>query len=75
MKANRKVAHTVPVAISLHLHDTRGLGLANMVAGYEGGLRIFDVAAGRLGGCPFVKRIGDENLTFTRLENGNDSKG
>ena len=41
--------------ISLHLHDTRGLGLANMFSGYEAGVRIFDVCAGGLGGCPFVK--------------------
>lgn len=41
--------------ISLHLHDTRGLGLANMFAGYEAGVRSFDVCTGGLGGCPFVK--------------------
>jgi hydroxymethylglutaryl-CoA lyase len=41
--------------VSLHLHDTRGLGLANTMAGFEAGVRIFDVAAGGLGGCPFVK--------------------
>ena len=41
--------------ISLHLHDTRGLGLANMFSGYEAGVRIFDVCAGGLGGCPFIK--------------------
>lgn len=41
--------------ISLHLHDTRGLGLANLFAGYEAGVRIFDVCTGGLGGCPFVK--------------------
>lgn len=40
---------------SLHLHDTRGLGLANMFSGYEAGVRSFDVCAGGLGGCPFVK--------------------
>jgi hydroxymethylglutaryl-CoA lyase len=42
------------VTLSLHLHDTRGLGLMNMAAGYEAGVRLFDVAAGGLGGCPFV---------------------
>jgi hydroxymethylglutaryl-CoA lyase len=42
------------VAVSLHLHDTRGLGLANMVAGFEAGATVFDTAAGGLGGCPFV---------------------
>lgn len=43
------------VLISLHLHDTRGLGLANMFSGYEAGVRNFDVCTGGLGGCPFVK--------------------
>jgi hydroxymethylglutaryl-CoA lyase len=43
------------LTISLHLHDTRGLGLANLFAGYEAGVRIFDVCTGGLGGCPFVK--------------------
>ncbi len=43
------------VQLSLHLHDTRGLGMANMFAGYEAGVRIFDVCAGGIGGCPFIK--------------------
>ena len=43
------------VRISLHLHDTRGLGLANIFSGYEAGARSFDVCTGGLGGCPFVK--------------------
>ncbi len=43
------------IHISLHLHDTRGLGLVNMFSGYEAGVRVFDVCAGGLGGCPFVK--------------------
>ena len=42
-------------SLSLHLHNTRGLGLANMYAGYQAGVRVFDVAAGGLGGCPFVR--------------------
>ncbi|MCU0593632.1 MAG: hydroxymethylglutaryl-CoA lyase, partial [Desulfobacterales bacterium] len=41
--------------ISIHLHDTRGLGLANMLAAYEEGVSIFDVSTGGIGGCPFVK--------------------
>lgn len=43
------------IRVSLHLHDTRGLGLANMWAGYEAGVRAFDTCVGGLGGCPFVK--------------------
>ena len=43
------------ITVSLHLHDTRGLGLANTFSGYEAGVHIFDVCTGGLGGCPFVK--------------------
>lgn len=43
------------VELTLHLHDTRGLGLSNMLAGYDAGVRRFDVCAGGLGGCPFVR--------------------
>jgi len=52
--AQRAAMELPGVRVSLHLHDTAGLGLANMFAGYEAGVRIFDVAAGGLGGCPFV---------------------
>jgi hydroxymethylglutaryl-CoA lyase len=52
----QKVQEAFPdIQISLHLHDTRGLALANMFAGYEAGIRIFDTCTGGLGGCPFVK--------------------
>jgi len=52
----KRVAREFPeVRISLHLHDTRGLGLANMYSGYEAGVRVFDVCARGLGGCPFIK--------------------
>jgi len=40
--------------ISLHLHDTRGLGLANMFAGLQAGMTIYDAATAGLGGCPFI---------------------
>ncbi len=43
------------IPISLHLHDTHGRGLENMTAGFEVGIRHFDVSTGGLGGCPFVK--------------------
>jgi hydroxymethylglutaryl-CoA lyase len=36
----------------LHLHNTRGLGLANVLAGLEMGIRTFDASLGGLGGCP-----------------------
>lgn len=39
--------------LGLHLHDTRGLALANAVAGLDVGIRRFDASVGGLGGCPF----------------------
>ena len=40
--------------ISLHLHDTRGLAVANAYAGLKMGIRRFDTTVGGLGGCPFA---------------------
>jgi hydroxymethylglutaryl-CoA lyase len=42
--------------ISLHVHDTRGLGVANVVAAFEAGIRRFDGSVGGVGGCPFAPR-------------------
>ncbi len=41
-------------AIALHLHDTRGQGLANLMAGLNAGITRFDTSFGGLGGCPFI---------------------
>jgi len=40
--------------IGLHLHDTKGLGIRNMIAALEMGVRRFDASIGGLGGCPFI---------------------
>lgn len=40
--------------LALHLHNTRGTALANVVAGLEAGITIFDSTAGGLGGCPYA---------------------
>ncbi len=40
--------------VSIHLHDTRGLGLANAAAALDAGARILDASLGGLGGCPFA---------------------
>lgn len=42
------------VPLILHLHDTRGLGLANVMAALEAGVYRFDTAFGGMGGCPFI---------------------
>ena len=40
--------------LTLHFHNTRGLGLVNVLAAYRAGARRFDAALGGLGGCPFA---------------------
>jgi isopropylmalate/homocitrate/citramalate synthase len=40
--------------LALHLHDTRGTALANVLAGLTLGITTFDASAGGLGGCPFA---------------------
>ncbi len=53
---------------TLHLHNTRGLGLANVVAGLDEGITTFDASLGGLGGCPFAPgasgNIVTEDLVF-----------
>jgi len=41
-------------AVSLHLHDTRGTGLANAYAALQRGVNRFDASVGGLGGCPYA---------------------
>jgi hydroxymethylglutaryl-CoA lyase len=51
----QRVLSRVPAAsLTLHFHNTRGLGLVNVLAAYEAGARRFDAALGGLGGCPFA---------------------
>jgi hydroxymethylglutaryl-CoA lyase len=62
--------------INLHLHDTRGLGLANAYAGLEMGVASFDASVAGLGGCPFAGHKGaagnvcTEDLAFMCEEMG-----
>lgn len=44
--------------LALHLHDTRGMGIANACAGLEMGVAIFDSSVAGLGGCPFAAHKG-----------------
>ncbi|WP_138378875.1 hydroxymethylglutaryl-CoA lyase [Luteithermobacter gelatinilyticus] len=52
----------------LHLHNTRGLGLANVLAALDQGITTFDASLGGLGGCPFAPgasgNIVTEDLVF-----------
>ncbi len=62
--------------LSLHLHDTRALGLANAYAGLEMGVSKYDAAVAGLGGCPFAGNAGaagnvcTEDLVFMCEEMG-----
>jgi hydroxymethylglutaryl-CoA lyase len=51
---SRVLSHIPADDLTLHFHNTRGLGLANVLAAYEAGARRFDAALGGLGGCPFA---------------------
>jgi len=60
--------------VSLHLHDTRGSGMANVYAGLEEGVAIFDCSVGGLGGCPFARgaagNVPTEDVAFLCHELG-----
>lgn len=43
-----------PGKVALHMHDTRGTALANVLAGLEQGITTFDASIGGLGGCPYA---------------------
>jgi hydroxymethylglutaryl-CoA lyase len=43
-----------PEQLALHMHDTRGTALANVLVGLEEGLTTFDASIGGLGGCPYA---------------------
>jgi len=48
------LAEIPPERIALHLHDTRGTALANVLVGLSMGITTFDAAVGGLGGCPYA---------------------
>lgn len=62
---------------NLHLHDTLGAALANVVAALEEGVRGFDAALGGLGGCPFapgsVGNAATEDLVYLLESSGFDT--
>ena len=63
------LAELRPEQIALHLHDTRGTALANMLVGLECGVRDFDSSIAGLGGCPYAPgaagNLATEDLVFT----------
>jgi hydroxymethylglutaryl-CoA lyase len=52
--AKRVVERWSGIRFGLHLHNTRGMGLANVVAGLRAGVNMFDASVAGIGGCPFA---------------------
>ncbi len=74
----RAVADRFPTtALALHFHNTRGIGLANVVVGLGLGVREFESSIGGLGGCPFAPgatgNICTEDLVYLLEESGYDT--
>jgi isopropylmalate/homocitrate/citramalate synthase len=65
------------VALGVHLHDTRGTGLANAYAALESGVSLMDASAGGVGGCPFAPgatgNIATEDLVYLLHGEGVDT--
>jgi hydroxymethylglutaryl-CoA lyase len=60
--------------LAMHMHDTRGLGLANILTGMQCGVTAFETSAGGLGGCPFAPGAAG-NATTEDLLNMADRMG
>ena len=71
-KAAVKIAGAKPICV--HLHDTRGMGIANASAALDNGARILDGSLGGLGGCPFAPGA-TGNVVFEDLVFLCESKG
>ena len=50
----RMLGEVGPERIAMHMHDTRGTALANVLVGLEMGVRDFDASVGGMGGCPYA---------------------
>jgi hydroxymethylglutaryl-CoA lyase len=60
--------------IALHFHDTRGTALANVLAGLDAGITIYDASIGGMGGCPYAPgaagNLATEDLVYMLNEMG-----
>lgn len=63
--------------LALHMHDTRGTALANVLAGFEAGIRHFDASVAGLGGCPYAPgasgNLASEDLIYMLGEMGHET--
>ncbi len=55
------------IRVGLHIHDTRGMGLACIVAGLQAGIEIYETSVGGLGGCPFAPGAAGNTATEDML--------
>ena len=66
-----------PGSIAMHMHDTRGTALANVLAGLEVGVTTFDSSVGGLGGCPYAPgasgNLATEDLVYMLRGMGYDT--
>lgn len=66
----QKVLELEPAAeVTAHIHDTYGLGMANVYAAMEAGARVIETSFGGLGGCPFT-RVAAGNVATEDLAHG-----
>lgn len=60
--------------LAMHFHDTRGMGMANVVAALDMGMTTYDSSAGGMGGCPYAPgatgNIATEDLVYMLAEMG-----
>lgn len=75
LDALRVAAPDLPV--TLHFHNTRGVGLANVMVGLEMGVTRYDASIAGLGGCPFAAgatgNVCTEDLVYLLEESGHDT--
>lgn len=71
---SRLVEALPDVEFSAHFHDTRGMGIANVIEAMRAGVHVFDASVGGLGGCPFAPgaagNICTEDLVYMLHEMG-----
>jgi hydroxymethylglutaryl-CoA lyase len=77
-RAVRAIRERFPsIEVALHFHNTRGVGLANVIVGLELGVRQFESSIGGLGGCPFAPgatgNVCTEDLVYLLEESGFDT--
>lgn len=71
---SKVVGAIAPIPVRVHFHDTRNTAVANALAAYGAGVRIFDSSLGGLGGCPFAPsatgNVATEDLVYVFERSG-----